>query len=94
MTGTTEHTKSTRTEYTLNTLPLVQDLTPLEIVLDKEPWMDEIPEDDMLGSWLSRWCYFCPSLLGLKGLRLKNWPLPSTRLRKRPPSIPDSMLDA
>ena len=24
-----------------------QDLTPLEIVLDKEAWMDEIPEDDM-----------------------------------------------
>ena len=27
---------------------LAQDLTPLEIVLDKEAWMDEIPEDDML----------------------------------------------
>ena len=27
----------------------VQDLTPLEIVLDKEAWMDEIPEEDMLG---------------------------------------------
>ena len=25
----------------------LQDLTPLEIVLDKEPWMDEIPEEDM-----------------------------------------------
>ncbi|CAE7265476.1 Cfap43 [Symbiodinium pilosum] len=29
------------------TLKTKKDLTPLEIVLDKEPWMDEIPEDDM-----------------------------------------------
>ncbi|OLQ07002.1 putative ribosome biogenesis protein RLP24 [Symbiodinium microadriaticum] len=29
------------------TLKTKKDLTPLEIVLDKEPWMDEIPEEDM-----------------------------------------------
>lgn len=29
------------------TLKTKKDLTPLEIVLDKEAWMDEIPEDDM-----------------------------------------------
>ena len=37
--------------YLHGSSPTVEDLTPLEIVLDKEAWMDEIPEDEMSGRW-------------------------------------------
>lgn len=35
--------------YLHESSPEIEDLTPLEIVLDKEAWMDEIPEDEMSG---------------------------------------------
>lgn len=37
--------------YLHESSPEIEDLTPLEIVLDKEAWMDEIPEDEMSGRW-------------------------------------------